>query len=130
RVKSVELINETTHEGDPLILFDGDHNKFGLFFSSAGKNISTNDLYFQAEASGTTKVLGSDSTSVTLRLIHSDGRYIDYIYSLTGESYELGFTIVTKGMQDVVAPTESRLVLNWETALFRKEKDIEHERQR
>src|SRR5690606_33883350 len=39
RVKSVELINETTHEGDPLILFDGDHNKFGLFFSSAGKNI-------------------------------------------------------------------------------------------
>lgn len=130
RVKSVELINETTHEGDPLILFDGDHNKFGLFFSSAGKNISTNDLYFQAEASGTTKVLGSDSTSVTLRLIHSDGRYIDYIYSLTGESYELGFKIVTKGMQDVVAPTESRLVLNWETALFRKEKDIDHERQR
>lgn len=130
RVKSVELKNETTHEGDPLILFDGDHNKFGLFFSSAGKNIMTNELYFQTEAAPEIRVSGSDSASVTLRLSYSPDRYIDYIYSLKGDSYELGFTVVTKGMQDVVAPTENFLTLNWETALFRKEKDINSERQR
>lgn len=129
RVKSVELKNEETHFGDPLILFDGDDNKFGLFFSSAGKNIMTNDLYFQTDA-GNVVVNQSDSTSVTLRLSYSPQQYIDYIYSLKGDSYDLGFTIVTKGMQDVVAPTENRLVLNMETALFQKEKDITSERQR
>jgi len=129
RVKSVELKNEETHYGEPLVLFDGDDNKFGLFFSSAGKNIMTNDLYFQTDA-GNVVVNQSDSATVTLRLSYSPQQYIDYIYSLKGESYELGFTVVTKGMQDVVAPTESRLVLNMETALFQKEKDISQERQR
>src|SRR5690606_11950960 len=49
RVKSVELKDEKTYDGQPLMLFDGDHNKFGLFFSAAGKNIITNDLFFSTE---------------------------------------------------------------------------------
>src|SRR5690606_36492245 len=103
RVKSVELKNETTYDGEPLMLFEGDHNKFGLFFNAAGKNISTNDLYFQSESPLSTTVLENDSASVTLRLLYSDNQYIDYVYSLKADSYELGFTIVTKGMQDAIA---------------------------
>src|SRR5690606_32017639 len=57
-------------------------------------------------------------------------KYIDYIYSIKGEDYNLGFTIVTKGLQDVIAPTESQLVLNWEASLSQKEKDIKSERER
>lgn len=129
KIKSVELKNEETYEGNPLMLFEGDHNKFGLFFSSAGKNIITNDMYFHTDASDVV-VSQADSTSVTFRLTHSPERYIDYIYSIKGESYELGFTILTKGMQDVIAPTESQMVLNVEKALFQKEKDITSERQR
>lgn len=129
RVKSVEIKGEQTYAGEPLLLFDGDHNKFGLFFSSAGKNIMTNDLYFQTDTDNV-QVVQSDSASVTFRLSYSAQQYIDYIYSLKGNDYELGFTIVTKGMQDVVAPTEKKLVLNWETALYQKEKDIKSERQR
>lgn len=130
RVQSVELKGETTHSGEPLILFDGDHNKFGLFFAAAGKNIATNDLYFRTDAAPHVQVSGQDSASVTLRLHYSENKYVDYIYALKGEGYELGFTIVTHGLQDVIAPTENRLVLNWETALFQKEKDITSERQR
>lgn len=129
RVESVELKNETTYDGQPLTLFEGPNNKFGLFFSSAGKNISTNDLYFQTQA-GNMAVAGTDSTSITLRLSYDADKYIDYIYSLHGNDYGLGFTIVTKGMQDVVAPTERHLVLNWEAALAQKEKDIKSERER
>src|SRR5690606_27359731 len=35
RVKSVELKGQTTHDGEPLFLFEGEHNKFGLFFNAA-----------------------------------------------------------------------------------------------
>lgn len=129
RVESVEVKNETTYDDQPLMLFDGPDNKFGLYFASAGKNISTNDLYFHTQA-GNIAVAGSDSASVTLRLSYDADKYIDYIYSLQGNDYALGFTIVTKGMQDVVAPTERHLVLNWETILEQKEKDIKSERER
>lgn len=129
RVKSVELKGEETFQGDPLKLFDGEHNKFGLFFFSAGKNIITNDLYFQALGDHG-QVVAGDSASVTMRLHYSDQQYIDYIYTLRGDDYELGLTLVTQGMQDVVAPTENKLVLNWETALFQKERDVKNERQR
>ncbi|MFC7522521.1 membrane protein insertase YidC [Parapedobacter sp. GCM10030251] len=129
RVKSVELKDQKTYDGQPLMLFEGEHNKFGLFFSAAGKNISTNDLFFSAEGSNV-QVSGQDSASVTFRLTYAQDKYIDYIYSIKGEDYNLGFTIVTKGLQDVIAPTESQLVLNWEASLSQKEKDIKSERER
>lgn len=129
RIKSVELKNEVTHEGDPLYLFDGDTNKFGLLFTAGGKSIITQDYFFETNDSNVS-VQSSDSSSVTLRLHYDDSRYIDYIYSLKGNSYNLGFTIQTKGLNDVVAPTDNHLVLNWETALYKKEKSIVNERER
>ena len=129
RIKSVEVKDEKTYDGQPLMLFEGDHNKFGLFFSAAGKNIITNDLYFTTEGNNV-HVTEQDSASVTLRLTYAADKYIDYVYSIRGGDHNLGFTIVTKGMQDVVAPTENQLVLNWEAALTQKEKDMDSERQR
>ncbi|WP_353128907.1 membrane protein insertase YidC [Parapedobacter pyrenivorans] len=129
RVKSVELKDEKTYDGQPLMLFEGDHNKFGLFFSAAGKNIMTNELFFSTTGNNV-HVTGQDSAAITFRLAYANDKYIDYIYSIRGDDHNLGLTIVTKGMQDVVAPTESQLVLNWEAALSQKEKDMDSERQR
>jgi len=129
RVKSVELKEHQTYDGQPLKLFEGDHNKFGLFFSVAGKNIVTNDLFFSTSDKDV-QVTGQDSASVTFRLSYAPEKYIDYIYSIKGDDYNLGFTIVTHGLQDVVAPAENQLVLNWEASLFQKEKDMASERQR
>ncbi|WP_257668740.1 membrane protein insertase YidC [Parapedobacter tibetensis] len=129
QVKSVEIKGQETYDGRPLMLFEGDQNKFGLFFSSAGKNIITNDLFFTTTGSDI-RVVGQDSASVTFRLAYDADKYIDYIYSIKGDDHNLGFTILTKGMQDVIAPTETQLVLNWETVLYQKEKDMSSERQR
>lgn len=126
KVESVELKGQTTYDGDPLILFNETGNKFGLLFSTAGININTNDLYFQAIGQSA-EVRQNDSTSVSFRLTYAEGKYIDYVYSLKGDSYNLGFTILTKGMQDVVAPNQNQLILNWEASLFQKEKDLSGE---
>ena len=126
KISSVELKNEKNYDGSPLILFNEDGNKFGLLFSTAGVNINTNDLYFSPEGQDVNVVEG-DSASVTLRLTYAKDKYIEYIYALKGNSYNVDFTIVTKGMQDVVAPSESKLVLNWEATLLQKEKDLSGE---
>ncbi len=123
RIASVELKNFKTYTQEPLIMFEGEGNKFGLIFGSAGQNISTNELYFTPSGKSL-NVSKSDSSSLTMRLTHSEGKYIDYIYSLKGESYNVGLTIVTSGMQDVVAPTQQHLTLNWESVLKQKEKDL------
>ena len=123
RIASVELKKFKTYRQLPLIMFEGQGNKFGLIFGAAGKNISTNDLYFQPLGTSVS-VAKNDSVSLTMRLNYSEGKYIDYIYSLTGDSYNVGLTIATKGMQDVVTPTQKHLTLNWETILKQKEKDL------
>lgn len=123
RIASVELKNFKTYTQEPLIMFEGAGNKFGLIFGSAGQNINTNELYF-VPSGKSLSVAKSDSSSLTMRLTHSEGKYIDYIYSLKGESYNVGLTIATRGMQDVVAPTQQHITLNWESVLKQKEKDL------
>ncbi|SKB32885.1 membrane protein insertase YidC [Daejeonella lutea] len=128
RISSVHLKGFQTYTKQPLKMFEGDGNRFGLIFGAAGKNISTNDLYFTPSGTKLT-VAKSDSGSLTMRLTYEAGKYIDYIYSLKGDSYNVGLTIATKGMQDVVAPTQQHLTLNWETILKLKEKDLKSEQQ-
>lgn len=130
RVKSVEVKGEKDYLGNPLLLFNGDKNRFGLQFTAAGVNVNTNDLYFLPQSKGNLTVSNTDSTTLTLRLNYAENRYIDYIYSIKGKSYQLGFTIATKGMQDVVAPAENKLVLNWQAELPQKEKDLGDEQKR
>lgn len=126
RISSVELKGFQTYTKQPLKMFEGEGNRFGLIFGAAGKNISTNELYFTPSGSSLS-VAKSDSGSLTMRLTYEEGKYIDYIYSLKGDSYNVGLTIATKGMQDVVAPTQQHLTLNWETVLKQKEKDLPSE---
>src|SRR5690606_8717326 len=90
RIKSVELKGQLDYNGNPLIMFDGNDNAFGLQFSTAGENITTNDLYFVTQSKGF-EVSKGDSTSATFRLNYAEGKYIDYIYSLKGDSYQVGF---------------------------------------
>ena len=123
RIASVQLKNFKTYSQEPLIMFEGEGNKFGLTFGSAGQNINTNDLYF-VPSGKSLSVATSDSSTLTMRLVHSEGKYIDYIYSIKGESYNVGLTIVTTGMQDVLAPNQQHLTLNWEAVLKLKEKDL------
>ena len=126
RIASVLLKNFKTYDKKPLVLFEGDANKFGLLFGAAGKNIITNNLYFSASAPSLS-VSKTDSSSLTMRLNYAEGKYIDYVYSLKGDSYKVGFTIATKGMQDVISTQQQQLALNWETVLMQKEEDIVNE---
>ena len=126
RIESVQLKEFKTYDKKPLIMFQGDENKFGLEFNAGGKHINTNELYFAPSAPSLT-VSKNDSSSLTLRLNYNDGKYIDYVYSLKGGSYKVGFSIITKGMHDVIATNQQHIILNWEAVLHKKEKDLASE---
>jgi len=127
RIYSVELKNFKTFDGKPLILFDGYQNKFGFSFAAGIANINTNDRYFTPSTSGL-QVAGKDSSSITMRLSYSPTQYIDYIYSLKGDGYKVGFTIKPVGLDNVAANLGS-ITLDWETSLHRLEKSATLDRQ-
>lgn len=119
RIGSVELKGEKTFDDKPLMLFQGKENAFGLLFSTAGVNVNTNTLYFQKQP--------SDPGTLIMRLNYDQQRYIDYIYTLEPDSYQVGFTIQTQGMGDVIAPTQKQLILAWDAELGKKELSLSSE---
>jgi YidC/Oxa1 family membrane protein insertase len=127
RIYSAELKNYKTFLKKPLILFDGNDNKFGLSFNAGGKNINTNDLYFTPSTTAL-QVTGQDSASITMRLSYSPTQYIDYIYSLKGTGFKLGLTIKPTGLGQVIANSNT-FNINWAASLHKQEKDITQERQ-
>jgi YidC/Oxa1 family membrane protein insertase len=127
RIFSAELKNYKTFDKKPLILFDGNDNKFGVTLKAGDKNLNTNDLYFTPSAASL-QVAEQDSGSVTMRLSYSPTQYIDYIYTLKGTGFKLGLTIKSTGLDQVVA-NSSVYNLNWAASLHKQEKDIAQERQ-
>ncbi|WP_299496682.1 membrane protein insertase YidC [Mucilaginibacter sp.] len=127
RIYSVELKNFKTFDKKPLILFDGDANKFGFSFAAGVANINTNERYFTPSATGL-QVTGKDSSSITMRLSYSPTQYIDYIYTLNGDGYKVGFTIKPTGLDNVIANSSS-ITLDWESSPHRLEKSVTLDRQ-
>jgi YidC/Oxa1 family membrane protein insertase len=116
KITSVEVKGQKTFTGKPLILFDGDQNKFGLSLNAAGKVINTNDLYFTSTKAGNT---------VTMRANYGANAYIEYVYDLKALSNKVGFNINLVGLQQVIAG--NNIGLNWQATLKQQEKSLESE---
>ncbi|MBT2561554.1 membrane protein insertase YidC [Pedobacter sp. ISL-68] len=116
KITSVEVKGQKTFTGKPLILFDGNQNKFGLNLNAVGKVINTNDLYFTPTKTGNT---------VTMRANYGANAYVEYVYDLKALSNKVAFNINLVGLQQVIAG--NNIGLNWQTTLKQQEKSLESE---
>lgn len=118
KILSVEVKSQETYDGKPVVLFNGDENKFGLILNIGGKRISTNDLYFTSSQTG---------TSVSMRADYGANQYIQYVYDLQPNSNNVGFNINLNGLNQAIQT--NNVVLNWETTLLEQEKSPVKERE-
>ncbi|WP_028296929.1 membrane protein insertase YidC [Olivibacter sitiensis] len=132
RVKSVEIKGDKTFSGAPLILYQGDQNRFGLIFTtSENVLINTNDFYFQSQGDNNNYIVqNQDGKELTMRLSYNANQYVDYVYTLKSNSYQLGLTIMTKGLQNIASASTKELILQLATSLPQKEQDLNDERQK
>lgn len=128
RVYSVELKKFKTYSGNPLILFTGDENTFGLQFWGDNNAIKTNELYFTPSTADSVLVANTDSTTLTMRLSAGADSYIDYVYTIKPGSYMLGFDIRFHGLERTIGNQLGYIDLIWDTKLLRLEKGLENER--
>ena len=141
RIYSVELKNYKTFEGKPLILFEGNTSKFGLNFFSQNRSIETESFYFIPSDSTPSQVItgpeikigkegieksntggANSSKTISMRLMAGDGKYLEYKYSLSYNSYLVGFEVNTKNLNNIVTTNRNSLDFNWNIKVPRQER--------
>jgi YidC/Oxa1 family membrane protein insertase len=125
---SVELKKYKTFSRQPVVLFKGDSTKFGLTFIKENKIIPTNDLYFSLEDKHTYDA-SVKSDSLTMRLSVSEGKYMEYTYTLQPGSYMIGFNIHLAGMKDIETRDPDALDMTWESFIPQHEQLKKNENQ-
>ena len=128
RPYSVELKEYQTYDDEPLILFSGDDNTFGFNFFANKRQIATNDLYFKPVNDIDSLYAGNTAQTVRLRLHAGSGRYIQYEYSLTPNTYMMDFNIDFVGMDQVIPNNYTEMNLTWDIKSPQQEKGADNEK--
>ena len=133
-VDKVTLTDFTTYDSMPLVLISPSRDNMNLVFSTEDNRVvNTRDLVFKPYvdgrpwAGGDINVSGDDSVVVALRAeleadsLQNGQRYLEFAYTVHGNSYELGFDIRFVGLQQVVRNTPY-MDFAWQNRMLRQEK--------
>ena len=141
KIYSVELKGYKRYNGKPLILFEGDKNRFGLNFFSQNKSIQTDLFYFVPSVADTILTVSGaavskgkegrekfnkegqqDSKSLTMLLDAGNGVSVAYVYTLKHNSFMVGFDIKTAGLKKVMGANSDYINFAWTQEMPRQEK--------
>lgn len=112
-LKTVELKDYMTYDSMPLILID-QTSKFGLnFFTKENINIVTEDLIFETNSKDFT-ISGDQEKTISFKLNAGNNQYLEYVYTIKGDNYLLGFDLNMVGLDQVLAPRTSEILLDWQ----------------
>lgn len=118
KIQSVEVKGAKTYNKKPVVLFDGNENKFGLNINVDGKVINTNTLYFTASQT---------AENISMKANYNADKYIEFIYTLKPKSNNVDLSINLNGLNQVIQGNS--ISLNWETTLLEQEKSIKKEQE-
>lgn len=133
RVSTVQLKEFKTYDSLPLILFNADSSRFNLELTvnnqTGGSNaINTEDLFFETEGQSFS-VEQNNKKSLSMKLYYgSKDKYLEYRYTLTGNSYLVDFDIISVGLNDVIS-RDFPYYLNWNMFTPNQEKTIANQQQ-
>ncbi len=128
RPYSVKLKKYKTHDGLPVVLFNGDSTVFGYkFFTVDNKPIKTDDLYFKPLGYTGPAVANGGPASLTMRLEARDGASIDFVYTMQPDDYMIDFETKFNSMGSVIPANTSSLALDWKMYIPQQEKGRQNE---
>lgn len=142
KIEYVELKKYKTWDQKPLVLVDPQMD-FGIGFNSGDRPVNTNKLFFRPvllnskmDLSKPVVIHGKDSLQLAMRLYAGandstilENRYIEFLYTLYGDEYMLGFRINFVGMQEIIQSGTNFLDLVWNMSVRGQEKSRKMEDQ-
>ncbi len=134
RIAGIRLKDYKTYDQRTLTLFDAAASDFYLSFFANNRHVRTDRLYFQCLMPAVTRVSGSDSTQVRMRLYArtpestpDSARYMEWVYTIYGDAYHIGMRLNIIGMQDLIAVNSPFIDLVWQQRLQQFEKALNME---
>ncbi len=137
RIWSVQLKDYKTFDSLPLILYKGDSSVFGFEFSTEDlRTYNTANLTFVPvipSGKDSIRVSGKDSIQFALRVYPgkvdtaNSKSYIEYVYTLKGNNYMVGYKVNFVGMKGYIAQNTRDMSLLWSTTLLQQEKSVKTE---
>ncbi len=127
RVKKVELKEHLTSDDKPVILFEGNSSDMGFLFTSANNVISTSDLYFTSRATNR-QLSPTENTEITFSAKTTNGGSLEYVYTVFGRGYQVGFKVVPKNIDGVIDNTDFNYF--WNSQVRKLELDLTDSRNR
>jgi YidC/Oxa1 family membrane protein insertase len=121
RIYSVELKNHKTFDDKPLILFDGNDNKFGFPFTHNTRVFNTNDLYFNLKL--------QNDTSIVYELASQAGESLSFIYELPKNEHMARFMVQTQKLGHLIATPRGSMDFFWDMKMPSFEKGRSFEQQ-
>lgn len=117
RVCEVELKQFKTFDSLPLILFSEDESEMNFTFLTANNRvINTQNFFFEPIFSQTDK-----AKLLTMRLSAGEESYLDFVYELKNDDYQVDFSIRPYNMESVLANINS-IEMFWQSKLKQQEK--------
>ncbi|GGG26584.1 membrane protein insertase YidC [Pontibacter amylolyticus] len=127
QVEEVVLKNYKDYKGNTLVLFDKESSKTDVqFTTNDGKNIRLSDLYFSPSEVQTVNVGDVPAKTITYRADLGNGQTIDQIYTLVDNSFEVGYKLDFKGLNNQISG--ENVTLTWNDQLKQLEKDMPQNR--
>lgn len=114
RVCKAVLKEYNDQQKQPLVLFDKEDASLAIALEGKNENLRSDLLFFQTADA-------TDST-VTMRLMASNGGHIDFAYKLLPHSYVLDLSIQASGMQNFFSPSVKTMNINWKQRARQMEK--------
>ncbi len=134
RVSTVQLTEFQTYDSLPLFLFHEDSSRFNIELTTTDglggtRVVNTENLYFETDDRDI-KVEGKSSKSISMKLYYgSKEKYLEYKYTLKGNSYLVDFELNSVGLDDVLSKGFP-YYLNWNMFTPDQEKTIPNQLQK
>ena len=128
RVSQVYLKHfKNYHSKDTVRLFNSEKSSYRIQLPVGNRMLTSDSLYFTTDAKSAT-VSGEQSVSIPMRLYAGGAdKYIEFLYTVKGNEYMVGFDLRFVGMQGILNPG-AQTRMEWNQLTPTQEKDPEQER--
>ncbi|MEQ8583035.1 MAG: membrane protein insertase YidC [Marinoscillum sp.] len=125
-VNKIILKDFKDFRGDPLVLIDDAHAAQHIYVDHLSRKVDLSELYFTGRGKSNVTKAG-DTTVLEYRLTLPEGQSVTYKYTIPGDGYEIGMTVVQNGLESIIGQQVS---FAWNQRANRLEKDFKDARNR
>lgn len=116
---------------DTLDLMIGKESGFAITLFTQGKSVNTDELFFTADKLPS-KITGDQKETISFKAFANGNtnQFIQFNYSITGNSFLIDFDVTLKGLEKVIDGNQDALPLTWVQTAPSQEQRLDNERDR